>query len=91
MYEKQTKIFNRSGLHARPASVFVENANKFESSIEIARVGDEENSVNAKSMVLLLTLGLCQGEEAVITATGADEKEAVNSLVDLIKSGFGEL
>jgi len=91
MYEKQAKILNHSGLHARPASVFVENANNFKSAIEIARVGEEEDSVNAKSIVLLLTLGLSQGEMAVIKANGADEKEAVDSLTSLIKSGFGEL
>ena len=90
MYERQVKIINHSGLHARPASEFVENAGKFESRIEIARLGEEDDAVNAKSMVLLLTLGLSQGEEAVISANGPDEKEAVNELVSLVESGFGE-
>ena len=90
MYKKTVKIINQTGLHARPASEFVECAEQFESRIKIARVGEEDEEVNAKSMVMLLTLGLCQDEEAVITAKGADEEQAVETLVKLIQSGFGE-
>ena len=90
MYERKVEIINHSGLHARPASEFVEMASKFESSIEIARFGEESDVVNAKSMVFLLTLGLSQGETAVIYANGPDEQEAVETLVELIESGFGE-
>lgn len=89
MTTKTTKIINKTGLHARPASEFVQAAGKFDSKITIKRVS-EEDAMNAKSIIILLSLGLCQGEEVEISADGPDEEEAVNKLVDLINSGFGE-
>lgn len=89
MTKKTTKIINKTGLHARPASDFVQAAGKFQSDISIKRVGDEEEA-NAKSIIFLLSLGLCQGEEVEISADGSDEAEAVDQLVKLIQSGFGE-
>lgn len=89
MTKKTTKIINKTGLHARPASDFVQAAGKFQSDISIKRVGDEEEA-NAKSIIFLLSLGLCQGEEVEISADGSDEAEAVDQLVELIQSGFGE-
>lgn len=91
MYKQKALILNCSGLHARPVAEFTNCALKFKSRIEIARCGEEEDSVNAQSMVLILTLGLCKGDEAVISANGPDEVEAVDTLVTLIRSGFGEL
>lgn len=91
MVQKRVAIHNQSGLHARPASEFVECAESFESDILICRADEEEDEVNAKSMVLLLTLGLCQGDEAMLRAEGADEQKAVDTLAALIESGFGEL
>lgn len=90
MYSKKIRIRNYTGLHARPASEFVECAANYNSKIKICRAGQEEESVNAKSIVLLLTLGLCKGEEAIISANGSDEAEAVEALAALIESGFGE-
>lgn len=90
MYKKKTVINNRSGLHARPASEFIACAKKFSSIITIGRENDKER-VNAKSIVLLLSLGLSRGETVEIIATGDDEAEAVNTLVELIDCGFGEL
>lgn len=90
MHARKVMIKNPTGLHARPASEFVQCAEAFESKIEIRRAGEAE-SVNAKSMVLLLTLGLCQGEEAEITASGVDEVKAADSLASLVESGFGEI
>lgn len=89
MYQKTTTIKNPSGLHARPASEFIACAKKFSSKVTIGRENDQER-VNAKSIVLLLSLGLSQGESIEISATGDDESEAVNALVDLVGSGFGE-
>lgn len=86
-----TKIINSSGLHARPATDFVNTAKKFQSKIMIRSTEESEDSaVNAKSVVLLLTLGLGPGTEVEITASGEDEAEAVNSLIALIDSGLGE-
>ena len=90
MYQKTVTVKNSTGLHARPASMFIAEAKKFESSITIGLEG-EEKSVNAKSMVKLLTLGICQGQAVVISAEGSDEAAAVDTLVEMINGGFGEL
>ena len=90
MYTKTTKIKNPTGLHARPASDFVACAAKFKSSILIKIIGDE-NEVDAKSIVMILTLGLAQGTEIQISAHGEDEAAAVDTLIALVESGFGEL
>ncbi len=91
MYTKQTTIANVTGLHARPASDFIAEANKFASDITIRRLhGEDTAESNAKSIVHLLTLGLSQGEDVEISAEGDDEQLAVDSLVALIQSKFGE-
>ncbi len=91
MYNKRTKVVNPTGLHARPASEFVNEAKKYESAIQVRHISDDTDYINAKSIILLLSLGIGQGEEIEISAEGVDEKEAVDSLVNLIESGFGEL
>jgi phosphocarrier protein HPr len=83
MYSKEITVVNATGLHARPASDFVTLAGKFKSSIYIQRSG-EDRKYNGKSMVMLMTLGLAQGESATLYAEGADEKEAVDALADLV-------
>jgi phosphocarrier protein len=91
MVSKVTRVINATGLHARPATEFVNKANTFSSKITIRNFSDGSNkTVNAKSIVLLLTLGICQGTDVEITAVGPDEVEAVESLVALINTGFGE-
>lgn len=90
MYTKEVLIKNPTGLHARPASEFVECASGFNSSIQIARADEPDDPVNAKSMVMLLTLALAQDDAAIITAKGEDEQTAVDTLASLIESGFGE-
>ena len=91
MYTRKVLIQNRTGLHLRAASEFVGCAAKFDSEITIRGVNDEDDdAVDAKSIVMLLTLGLGQGEEAVISAEGGDETEAINTLIALIESKFGE-
>jgi phosphocarrier protein HPr len=90
MIRKTTRIKNKTGLHARPASDFVKMASKFQSNITICRTGEEDDDANAKSIISILSLGLCMGEEVEIVAKGQDEEEAVNSLIALIDSGFGE-
>jgi phosphocarrier protein len=91
MVSSQVTIINPTGLHARPASEFVAKAKQFQSCIMIQNVADASAApVNAKSIVLLLTLGLTQGSVAQITAEGADEKEALEALTQLVASGLGE-
>lgn len=83
MYSKEITVVNATGLHARPASDFVGLAGKFKSRIELQRAGDEAK-YNAKSIIMLLSLGLAQGEQATLSAAGEDEIEAVTALAELI-------
>lgn len=91
MYAKQVVIENKTGLHARPASDFTALAKKFKSKVYIQNM-DEEGSckANAKSIIMLITQGLAHGVTAEISAEGEDEKEAVEELVALVQSKFGE-
>lgn len=90
MYTKSTTVKNRTGLHARPASDFVNTAKNFKSKINLWRPDEEDETANAKSIVMLLSLGFGQGETVVVSADGEDEIQAVDTLVELIDSGFGE-
>ncbi|HBN97152.1 MAG TPA: HPr family phosphocarrier protein [Firmicutes bacterium] len=76
-----------SGLHARPAGLFVKTAAQFVSSIKISK-GEKE--VNGKSPLALMTLGAKQGDSVTITAEGLDEKEAIQAFVELFERGFEE-
>ena len=87
MYSKNVTIINPTGLHARPASQFVQTAAKFESEILLIKGGNE---INAKSIMGVMAGGLSQGTELEIRANGADEKEAVDTLANLIETAFGE-
>lgn len=88
MYSIDIKIQNKTGLHARPASEFVGLAGKYRSEITLKRP-DEEDVYNAKSIIMLLALGLAQGEEAILAAEGPDEQDAVEALAALV-AGFTE-
>ncbi|MBC8584774.1 HPr family phosphocarrier protein [Youxingia wuxianensis] len=92
MYSRKTTVINRTGLHARPASQFIDAAKKFTSRIHIRNLSleEEDNLANAKSIISVLTLAMVQGSEIEIIAEGDDEKEAVDSLIALVDSGFGE-
>ena len=85
MYSKDVMV--QIGLHARPATFFIQKANEFRSSIWIEK---EERRVNAKSLLGILSLGIIGGTQIKIIADGADEQAAVNALVELVESGFSE-
>ncbi|PAB59803.1 HPr family phosphocarrier protein [Anaeromicrobium sediminis] len=84
---KLVTILNETGMHARPASNFVKVANSFKSDINIEFNG---KASNAKSIMNLLSLGLKKGDQINITANGEDAQAAVDALVDLVNSKFGE-
>ncbi len=91
MYSRITTVKNPTGLHARPAAELVAAAKKFKSSVKIRTITDENKApVNAKSIIMLLALGACQGSQVEILADGEDEKEAVDAMIELIDGGFGE-
>jgi len=79
-----------AGLHARPAALFVQTANKYSSSITVQNTTKESPVTNAKSILSVLTLGVMQGHEIEIIADGEDSQEAIAALEDLIKDNFGE-
>lgn len=90
MVQKETTIINETGLHARPASIFVQAAKKFESKITLTNLNNSKSG-DAKSIIKVLTLALLQGTCVRIEAEGPDETEAVDSLINLISSGFDDL
>ena len=87
MKRQDTVIVNKLGLHARAAAKVVHTANQFSSSIVI-RANDEE--VNAKSILGLLTLAASKGTRVTVIADGEDDGEAVRTLIELIINKFGE-
>ena len=87
MYVKEVTVENQVGLHARPATFFIQKANEFKSSIWVEK---EERRVNAKSLLGVLSLGIVGGTTIRIIADGADEQAAVDGLIKLVESGFAE-
>ena len=87
MIPRGITIRNSVGLHARPATFFVQKANSFKSSIWIEK---EDCRVNAKSLLGVLSLGISKGTEIKLIADGVDESSAIDGLSELIDSEFGE-
>ncbi len=87
MCVKDVVIQNQVGLHARPATFFIQKANEFRSSIWVEK---DERRVNAKSLLGVLSLGIVGGTSIKIIADGSDEKEALDALISLVESGFME-
>jgi len=85
--ERSVRLLNESGLHARPAAIFVKTASGFKSEIKVEVNG---TLINGKSIMNILSLGIKKGDEIRIIADGPDEEEALNSLVRLIESKFDE-
>ena len=83
MYIKEVVVQYKVGLHARPATFFIQKANEYKSSIWVEK---EDRRVNAKSLLGVLSLGITKGLNITIIAEGSDEEEAVNDLVELISS-----
>ena len=87
MYTQEITVNNEVGLHARPATYFIQKANEFKSDIWVEK---EERRVNAKSLLGVLSLGIVQGTTIRLIADGSDQEEAVKALADLIENNFGE-
>ena len=88
MISRDVTIKNTVGLHARPATFFIQKANSFKCSLWVEK---EDCRVNAKSLLGVLSLGISKGMDITIIADGQDEVEAVEALVDMIDGGFAEL
>ncbi len=87
MTEATTTIENKTGIHARPASLFVQTASKFKSKVNIKAKG---KTVDAKSILMIMSMGLVKGTEVTISADGPDEADAVKTLKELVDNKFGE-
>ena len=87
MISKNVVVNNQVGLHARPATFFIQKANEFKSSIWVEK---EERRVNAKSLLGVLSLGIVKGTEITLIAEGVDEAAAVDTLAELVESNFAE-
>lgn len=87
MVSKEVIINNQVGLHARPATFFIQKANEFKSSIWIEK---EERRVNAKSLLGVLSLGIVKGTPMTIIADGVDESAAIATLAELVENEFSE-
>lgn len=87
MLSKTITVQNQVGLHARPATFFIQKSNEFKSSIWIEK---DERRVNAKSLLGVLSLGITKGTEIKIVTDGVDEEEAINALEALIDSNFSD-
>ena len=87
MTRRQVQIANRLGLHARAAARFVQTAARFEAKITAGRDG---RVMDGKSILGILLLGASRGTTIEITADGKDEVAAVEALVELVESRFGE-
>lgn len=88
MAEKQFKIISETGIHARPATLLVQTASKFDSDINLEYKGKK---VNLKSIMGVMSLGVGQGAEITITAEGSDSGDALRSLTEtLTKEGLAE-
>lgn len=87
MAEITVTVTNKTGLHARPAALFVQAAKQFRSRIVVIKDGKE---VDAKSIIGIMTLGARQGSEIIIRAEGEDSDQAVRALDELLRGNFGE-
>ena len=87
MVKKEVTVTNNIGLHARPATFFIQKANTYKSSVWVEK---EERKVNAKSLLGVLSLGIAKGMSITLIADGQDEVGAIDGLVELIQTGFAE-
>lgn len=87
MLKQEIEIINKLGLHARASSKFTQTASAFQSEVWVTRNG---RRVNGKSIMGLMMLAAAQGSVIELETDGADEKEAMQALIDLINDYFGE-
>lgn len=88
MVQQSVRIVNRLGMHARPSAMFVSHASKYKSDVFVEKQGLK---VNGKSIMGVMMLAAEQGSELIIYAEGEDEQSALEDLVNLVNSGFGDL
>ena len=90
MISRNVVVDHEVGLHARPAARFVELASQFPCQVEVRNVTRDGKKVNAKSMLMVLSLAVSSGHEIEITTSGEQEEEALQAMVELIENNFGD-
>jgi phosphotransferase system HPr (HPr) family protein len=90
MAEATIQVKNKVGLHARPAALFVQTANKFQSKVKVKNLTTKGDFVDAKSIIMVLTLGVMKDHEVLIQTEGPDSDAALDALKALIENNFGE-
>jgi phosphotransferase system HPr (HPr) family protein len=83
-------VRNPSGLHARPAALFVRTAGQFGAKVSVSNPGAGKGPVDAKSILSVLTLGVSSGTEIEVSADGDDADAAIAAIRDAVESGLGE-
>ncbi len=89
MATRKVTIKNKLGLHARPAMMFVETASKYQADVSVCRT-DQSEPVDGRSIMQMMMLAATQGTQLEISATGEDAEDAVEALIELVKSNFQE-
>ena len=87
MITREVSITNKVGLHARPATFFIQKANTYRSGVWVVK---DDRKVSAKSLLGVLSIGIAKGMTITIVADGDDEEVALKGLVELIESGFND-
>ena len=87
MITKKVVVKNKDGLHARPATLFVKVASKYQSEVTLSKNGRE---VNGKSIMGVMMLAAAKGSELILKVDGPDEEKALQSLVELFEKKFEE-
>jgi phosphocarrier protein len=87
MIQREVTITNNSGLHARPATFFIQKANTYRSGVWVVK---DDRKVSAKSLLGVLSIGIAKGMTITLVADGDDEEAAIKGLIELIESGFND-
>jgi phosphotransferase system HPr (HPr) family protein len=90
MAEATIQVKNKVGLHARPAALFVQTANKFQSKVKVKNLTTKGDFVDAKSIIMVLTLGVMKDHVVIIQTDGPDSDAALGAMKALIENNFGE-
>jgi phosphocarrier protein HPr len=90
MIEQRIVVTHEVGLHARPASLFVQTANKYSANINVQNVTTQSEVVDAKSIIMVLSLGVLQNHELLLCADGKDADKAVQALCQLVRNNFDD-
>ena len=87
MYARRVRLDNATGLHVRPATLFMETASRFQATVQVLT---DTHVADGKSAISLMLLEASHGTELLIQATGDDEAPAVEALLDLVRRNFAE-